>query len=283
MSSFKIQWLEQPSKEAKLTATLESSGKLRISEDFLNRLPENIQFGFDESLRMMFIAPSRNGKNQYRKHKMNTIFGLTKVITDCGLKLPVCFEFSHDANSEMWIGKVLLRKFNGEYDMEQVLTLYKPIEKKLFIMMGKTTNKEERRSIIRYAICEAVNSYNPSFGDMENYIEDYTRAMLKSENSKNVKHSKLRSLDASIGDKDDKKKNRYSVVKSTDSGFSKTEDRIAEEQFRRNLSEKELTILEMSEKGSPVQAIADKLNITQEEIQILGKLIGHKRKKFFEE
>ena len=142
MSSFKIQWLEQPSKEAKLTATLESSGKLRISEDFLNRLPEDIQFGFDASLRMLFIAPSRNSKSQYRKHKMNTVFGLTKIIRDCGLKLPICFEFSHDTNSDMWIGKVLLRKFNGEYDMEQVLTLYKPIEKKLFIMMGKTTNEE---------------------------------------------------------------------------------------------------------------------------------------------
>lgn len=121
MSSFKIQWLEQPSKESKLTATLESSGKLRISEDFLNRLPENIQFGFDASLRMLFIAPSRNGKSQYRKHKMNTIFGLTKVITDCGLKLPVCFEFSHDTNSVCGLVRCFLESSTGNMTWSRFL------------------------------------------------------------------------------------------------------------------------------------------------------------------
>ena len=42
-------------------------------------------------------------------------------------------------------------KEKNEYDMEQIMALYKPVAYKLFNRIGKTTPKEDRRQIIALA------------------------------------------------------------------------------------------------------------------------------------
>lgn len=76
-----------------------------------------------------------------KKHKNGTVYGLTEVIRNTGMKLPICFEFEYDTENEMWVGAVVLRKKNNEYDMEQIMALYKPVADKLFNRIGKTTPK----------------------------------------------------------------------------------------------------------------------------------------------
>ena len=130
-----------------------SNQKLFLSDALRDQLPENIQFGFDASSRTLVIAESENPRD--KKCKNGMVFGLVDEILSTGMKLPVCFEFEYDEANKLWAGQVVLRKKKQEYDLKQVLALYKPIADKLFIQIGKTTPKEDRRQIIALAICEA--------------------------------------------------------------------------------------------------------------------------------
>lgn len=181
----KIVWFNKPKRQEKLTATLGSNQKLFLSDALLKRVPENIQFGFDASSRTLVIAESESPKD--KKCKNGTVFGLVDEILSTGMKLPICFEFKYDDTNKLWVGQVVLRKKNHEYDLEQVLALYKPILDKLFVQIGKTTPKEDRRQIIALAICEAASEYTPAFGDLEKFIIKRAKESLKIKNRSYVK------------------------------------------------------------------------------------------------
>ncbi len=89
-------------------------------------------------------------------------------------------------------------KEKNEYDMEQIMALYKPVADKLFNRIGKTTPKEDRRQIIALAFCEAAREYTASCGDIETYITKRATEILKGNNMLYVKHSKDISMDADI-------------------------------------------------------------------------------------
>jgi len=181
-----IVWFTKPKKKVKLTATIGKDERLKINEEFRCKLPDNIQFGFDESSRTLFIAEAENTERRYKKHRWSMIYGLAKAITDTGLKLPVCFEFTYNDVHKWWEGTVLLRKKSGEYDVEQLLALYKPLADKLFNKIGKTMPREDRRQLIELAFCEAIKKYTGACGDLEEYLTEKIRCLIKPENSQYV-------------------------------------------------------------------------------------------------
>lgn len=275
----KIVWFNKPKKQAKLTATLGSNQKLFLSDALRNQLPENIQFGFDASSRTLVIAESENPRD--KKCKNGMVFGLVDEILSTGLKLPVCFEFEYDDANKLWAGQVILRKKKQEYDLEQVLALYKPLSDKLFIQIGKTTPKEDRRQIIALAICEAVKEYTPAFGDFEKFITKRAKESLKLKNSHYVKHNMDKSMDASLNNESNDSFNLYSVNCFIDSGYLRAENRIAEEQFEQQLSTNESYVLMLLKKRLTISEIAQKLEISEEKVKFFAKTVAMKRKQFF--
>lgn len=175
---------------------MESNKKLLFSNELYERLPDRVRFGFDSGARALVIAKSEHDAD--KKHKNGTVYGLTEVIRDTGMKLPICFEVEYDTENEMWVGEVVLRKKNNEYDMEQIMALYNPVADKLFNRIGKTTPKEDRRQIIALAFCEAAREYTASCGDIETYITKRATEILKGNNMLYVKHSRDISMDADI-------------------------------------------------------------------------------------
>ena len=273
----RIVWFNKPKKQAKLTATLGSNQKLFLSDALRNQLPEKIQFGFDASSRTLVIAKSENPRD--KKCKNGMVFGLVDEILSTGMKLPVCFEFEYDDANKLWVGQVVLRKKKQEYDLEQVLALYKPIADKLFIQIGKTTPKEDRRQIIALAICEAVKEYTPAFGDFEKFITKRAKESLKIKNRHYVKYNMDKSMDASLND--DSNFNLYSVNSFIDSGYLRAENRIMEEQFEQKLSNKEFDVLALLKKRLTISEIAQKLEISEEKVKFFAKTVAMKRKQFF--
>lgn len=273
----KIVWFNKPKKQAKLTATLGSNQKLFLSDALRNQLPEKIQFGFDASSRTLVIAKSENPRD--KKCKNGMVFGLVDEILSTGMKLPVCFEFEYDDANKLWVGQVVLRKKKQEYDLEQVLALYKPIADKLFIQIGKTTPKEDRRQIIALAICEAVKEYTPAFGDFEKFITKRAKESLKIKICHYVKYNMDKSMDASLND--DSNFNLYSVNSFIDSGYLRAENRIMEEQFEQQLSKNESDVLMFLKKRLTISEIAQKLEISEDKVKFFAKTVAMKRKQFF--
>ena len=267
-----IVWLERPAKQKKLTATLGSNQKLFLSDALRNQLPENIQFGFDASSRTLVIAESMKTKDKKRRN--GTVFGLVNEISATGMKLPVCFEFEYDNVNKLWVGQVVLRKRKGKYDFEQVLALYNPIAKKLFNQIGKTTPKADRWQIITLAICEAASEYTPAFGDFETFITRRAKESLKLKNRHYVKHHMDKSMDAPLNDDSNGSFNLHSVNSFIDDGYVHVENRIAEEQFERQLSKSEIDVLTLLKNKLTICEIVQKLDISEEKVEFLAKTIG---------
>lgn len=272
-----IVWFNKPTTQDKLTATLGSNQKLFLSDALQKRLPQYVQFGFDSSSRTLVIAESQKPKD--KKFKNGTVFGLADEISSTGMKLPVCFEFEYDAENNLWAGQVILRKKKQEYDLEQVLALYKPIANKLFNQIGKTTPTEDRRQIINLAICEAVKAYTPAYGDLEKFITKRAKESLKLKNHHYVKQSTNKSMDASLTD--DSSFNLHSVKSVIDPGYIQAENRIMDEQFEQQLSSKELNVLASLKNGLTIFEIAQNLEISEEKVEFFAKAIATKRKQFF--
>lgn len=277
LNTQKIIWFEKPNKKERLTATLCKNKKLLVNAALFNVLPENIKFGFDVSSRTMVIAESDNSKN--KKFKNGTVYGLVDKITEIGMKLPVCFEFGFEEENDLWVGKVILRKKNKEYDMEQLLVLFKPTMDRLFTRMGKTTPKEDRRQIINLALCEAAKEYTPAYGNFEEFIENYVKKYLLLNNHRYVLKSREDSMDRTLTD--DAKFNLYSVKGLIDSGYVQAENRIAEEQFEKSLTRDEREVYLSLGNGMGIAKIADKLKISEDKITLIANMIAVKRRKFF--
>lgn len=277
LNTQKIIWFEKPNKKERLTATLCKNKKLLVNAALFNVLPENIKFGFDVSSRTLVIVESDNSKN--KKFKNGTVYGLVDKITEIGMKLPVCFEFGFEEENNLWVGKVILRKKNKEYDMEQLLVLFKPTMDRLFARMGKTTPKEDRRQIINLALCEAAKEYTPAYGDFEKFIENYVKKYLILNNHRYVLRSREGSMDRTLTD--DAKFNLYSVKGLIDSGYVQAENRIVEEQFEKSLTRDEREVYLSLGNGMSIAEIVDKLKISEEKITLIANMVAVKRRKFF--
>ena len=151
----------------------------------------------------------------------------------------------------------------------------------MFIQIGKTTPKEDRRQIIALAICEAVKEYTPAFGDFEKFITKRAKESLKLKNSHYVKHNMDKSMDASLNDDSNDSFNLYSVKSFIDSGYLRAESRIMEEQFEQQLNKKESDVLMLLKKRLTISEIAQKLEISEEKVKLLAKTVATKRKQFF--
>ncbi|WP_249310946.1 hypothetical protein [Congzhengia minquanensis] len=276
-----IVWFDKPVKEQKLTATLGSNKKLLLNDALQSKLPENIQFGFDMSSRTLLIVGTQDSK--YKKRKMNTVFGLAPAIADLGMKLPVSFDFTYDKQNNWWVGQIILRKKNSEYDTEQILALYKPLADKIFKKMAKTTPPEDRRQNIGLAFCEAAKQYTPDRGNFEEYLTKHTEYLVKMANHAHVKYVQMesKSIDAAFHNDKSQNFNLYSVIKYNDLNYVKIENKMLDEQFERQLTKSELSVYKMLLNEYTIEEISENLNILPEKIESLAKSVGIKRKKFY--
>ncbi len=275
-----ITWFDRPIKEEKLTATLGSNGRLIISKSLQDKLPNYVEFGFDASSRTLLIAESQD--RGYKKQQSVMIRGLTSTILETGMKLPIHFDFEYDTRNNWWCGHVHLRKRNAAYDTEQLLTLYKPLADKLFHKIGKTTPKEDRRQIIALAFCEAAKEYSPVCGNFELFLMKKAKTLVQETNHQYVQQAQTRSMEASlIKHAHQSNFNLYSTIQYNDCNFSAVDTKIMNQQFEAQLSKKELAVYKLVQERRSICEISERLDISAEEIHVLAKTIGLKRKRFY--
>lgn len=88
-------------------------------------------------------------------------------------------------------------------------------------------------------------------------------------------------MDESLTNESNNTFNLYSVNSFVDSGYARAENRIMEEQFEKQLTEKELYVFISLKSGVSLKEIAQKLEISEEKVELFAKTVAMKRKQFF--
>lgn len=190
----KIEWFSPEFTENRLTVTIESNGKSRLSKGFLLELPKFIKFGFDKPTRTMFVKEAKDNKG-YRPRTVMPIKELPTAIKECGLKLPVRFQFTKDAETNYWVGEILLVKDIHGFDVEQLFVAFEPLVNSLVHRLGKSIPKEERRSVTAESFCRAAKEYVNIYGNLHRFIKMYIENDLIKENKYYVRQSNEISMD----------------------------------------------------------------------------------------
>ncbi len=278
----RIEWFDQEFTENKLTITIESNGKLRLSKGFLTELPKSIAFGFDKPTRTMFVKEVKGNKG-YHPRIVMPVKELPTAIKECGLKLPVRFQFSKDLENNYWVGKILLVKNIHGFDMEQLFVAFEPLINSLVHKLGKSIPKEERRSIVAESICRAAKEYGNIYGDLYRYIKMYVEDDLIRENKYYARQTNEISLDKQVPLQRGGFYSLHDRISGNNSDHEELENKIMNENFLNTLSKIEQIILQMSSQSCPVPQICEKTNLSPEEIIAIAEKIGKKQKAFYRE
>ena len=278
----KIEWFTPEFTEDKLTVTIESNGKLRVSKGFISRLPKSVAFGFNKSTRTMFIRELEGAKG-YRPRAIMPVKELPTAIKECGLKLPIRFQISKDIESNYWVGEILLIKDVRGFDIEQLFIIYEPLINHLVHRLGKSIPKEERRSVTAESFCRAAKEYRNIYGNLRRFIKMYLENDLIKENKYYVKQSKEISMDKEYTTVKGGTYSLYDRIADNNTDFEKSENRIMEEDFFNTLNKTEKTILQMLLEKRPMLELCDNTKMSTDEIIAIGKRINRKKEAFWAE
>ncbi len=278
----KIEWFKPEFTENKLTVTMESSGKLRLSKGFLSILPKSIEFGFDKPTRTMFIKGCKGNKG-YHTRTVMSVKELPTAIKECGLKLPVRFQFIKDEENDYWVGEILLVKDIRGFDMEQLFVVYEPLVNSLVHRLGKSIPKEERRSVTAESFCQAAKEYRNIYGNLHRFIKMYLENDLIKENKYYARQSNEISMDKEYTTKRGGVYSLHDRIADNNSDYEEVENRIMDEAFFNTLTKNEKIILQMSLEKRHLPEICDVTNLSPDEILAIGKKINRKKKAFFNE
>lgn len=282
MNYNKIEWFEPEIIEDRYTVTVESTGQLRLSKELLSLLPKSIVFGFDKCTRTMFIRECI-GNSGYKPKTTMQVRELPTAIKEIGLKLPIRFRFARTSENKFWIGNILIIKTKNGFDLEQLFIVFEPLANRLVHKLGKSIPKEERRSIITLAFCEALNEYKNIYGNLGRFIKTFTENSLIKENKYYAKHYDDTSLDKHIATKQGNFFSLHDCIASKKNAYEEMEEKMLSEQFMKTLTMQEQKVMSLFSQGYTVHEISSILKISFEEVQFIGSSIGAKRREYYKE
>lgn len=284
-AKFDFLWFEEENRRKILRASVGTDCRLHLGEELRRKLPTQIRYGFDKANRILAIAEGHGSGIVMPKNGILNASALCKQFREIGLSLPLIFEFEKDKATGFYLGHIVpQRQANSStpYDVAQLMLIYEPMINSLVNQMAKTTPKAERRSIAMAALCEAVECYKDSFGDLEPYIKTHLQNSLITENRQYTKSYRDLRLDAPLCSAQDGVFSlRHVMADHISGGISQTEDRIMADQFLGTLSKKERQLMRLMLEELKLPQIALELELTQDEVIEMGRKIGQKREIFY--
>ncbi len=276
----RIEWFAPEFTESKLTVTMESNGKLRLSNGLIAQLPKSVEFGFNKTTRTMFIKETINSRGYYPR-KVLAVKELPTAIKECGLKLPIRFQFSKDLENKYWVGDILLVKDIHGFDIEQLFVAFEPLVNSLVHKLGKSIPKDERRSVTAESFCRAAKEYENIYGNLHRFIKMYMENDLIKENKYYAMQKNEISMDKEFATKRGEGCSLHDFLSRNNSDYEEVENKIMSETFFNTLSKTEKIILKMSLQNCPMPEICSKTNLSIDEIVVIGEKIGRKKKAFY--
>lgn len=278
-------WFEEEDRRKVLRASVCADCKLHIGEELRKKLSTPIRYGFDKTNRILAVTSGQGSGIAMPKNGIVNAGALCKQLREIGLMLPVVFEFEKDAKTGFYLGHIVpQRQANKEkqYDIGQLLVIYQPLIDQTINHLAKTTPKAERKAIAASAICEAMQNYDESCGDLKTYLEEYLQRCLITENRKYTEEYRNLHLDSPVCDDQDKCFTLYNMLSDQNfDGIAQVENRIMAEQFLNSLSKQEQKLVRLMSKELKLQQIALELELSQDEVIEMGRNIGKKREAFY--
>lgn len=199
-TAYKFQWFEKEDRRKTLRASVDLEGKLRLGRSLREKLPRFIRVGFDDDAIVLAIADGLDSDIDCPASGVVSMKPLSKQIEATGLRLPVAFDMERDAHTGYLLGRVVPRRRRDsegrrQYDVEQLLVLYRPLLKRVVYQMGRSTPLSERKAIAMEALCSAIRDYRPGCGSLNAYLEEQVRLALRRENRYYSETYSHRSLD----------------------------------------------------------------------------------------
>lgn len=287
-NSYKFQWFEQEDGRRKLRASLSLEGKLRLGRTLRHKLPPFIQLGFDNDAMVLAIADGHGAGIDCPACGVLNARALSAQVTATGLRLPVSFDLERDELTGYFLGQIVPHsKLDSagrqQFDMDQLVILFRPVVDKIVYQMGKSTPLAERRSIATEAMCAAVQEYQPGYGNLRAYLEDRIRRKLCMENRQYIETFRHRSLDQPLPCGEEDSFCLYDTVLDDSAGWADAlNSRIDRERFCASLSSDQRELVEMLQEGFRISEIADLLNISEHDVRRMAAEIARQRRKFEE-
>lgn len=284
--NYKFHWFEQEDRRKRLRASVSTEGKLRLGRSLREKLPQFIQIGFDPSAMVLAIADGHGAGISCPTCGVMTAQALSKQITGIGLRLPIAFHLERDKQTGYLLGQIVpcrRRDSMGrkQFDIEQLLILFRPILDRIVYQMGKSTPLEDRRSIVMEAMCAAAQEYQPGYGDLGTYLEDRIKLTLCTENRQYVEAFGQRSLDQPLSCDGGDSFCLYDTIADPDVDWVGSLDgRIDSERFCSSLSSDQQELIRMLQEGFLISEISDLLGMSEQDIRRLSAEIARQRRKF---
>lgn len=286
-TQYDFQWFEKEDGRRQLYASVDRNGWLFLGKALRKLLPQTVRLGFDPKTKTLAIADGHGEGCRWQKSGKLRAQTLSTKIASLGLSLPVAFLFQRDEASGYYIGRIApdLRrtKAMGKRDDEELLILYQHIVDKAVFQLAKSTPPKERRIIAKDALLLALRVYAAGCGDVEEYLEQCVRKRLMEENKIYAYAFTEKSADQPFARDGD---NPFCLLDtetfSSDGGLDDAEERIMQEQFFAELSERELRVCHMLRAGATLSTIAEELHCDVEEVEMIGVEIARKRRDFYD-
>lgn len=285
-AKLEIEWLEKEDRRKLLRASIGRDGKLHLGKSLRARLPRSIRVGFDNSALTLVITDGNGHGMDCPACGILSIRALATKISSTGLRLPVSFLMAEDAQTGYLLGRIIPRRqANGDgklcYDMEQLLILFRPMVDEIVYQLGKSTPLAERKAAAAEALCAAAQDYEPGCGDLEAYLGDRVRRMIRAQNTQYAKEFSQRSLEQPLSPDAKDGFCLCDTIPAPDSDWTDSLGaQIDRERFLEQLSSEQQTLVRMLQEGFRIPEIADVLGVSQRDLRRAASEIALSKRQF---
>lgn len=285
-AKLEIEWFQKEDRRKSLRASVCKDGKLHLGKPLRAKLPQSIRVGFDNSALRLILADGHGDGMDCPACSIMNIQALTSKISSTGLRLPVSFLMTEDAQTGYLLGRIIPRRqLNDDgkrrYDTEQLLIQFRPMVDAIVYQLGKSTPLAERKAAAMEALCAALRDYNPGCGDLEAYLDKRVRRMIREQNTQFVKEFSQRSLEQPLSSDCGDGFCLQDAIADPDSDWADSlDDQMDRERFLEQLSGEQRTLVQMLQEGFRIPEIADILGMSQRDLQRAASEIAMRKRQF---
>lgn len=285
-AKLEIEWVQKEDRRRSLRASVCKDGKLHLGKSLRAKLSRSIRVGFDNSALTLILADGHGDGMDCPACGILNIQALTSKISSTGLRLPVSFLMEEDARTGYLLGRIIPRRQMNDdgkrcYDTEQLLIQFRPMVDEIAHQLGKSTPLAERKAAAVEALCAAAQNYNPGRGDLESYLDQRIRSLIREQNTQFVKEFSQRSLEQSLSSDAEDGFCLQDAIAAPDSDWADSlDDQMDRERFLEQLSDEQQTLVRMLREGFRISEIADILGMSQRDLRRAASEIALRKRQF---
>lgn len=285
-AKLEIEWFQKEDRRKSLRASICKDGKLHLGKPLRAKLPQSIRVGFDNSALTLVLADGHGDGMDCPACGILNIQALTSKISSTGLRLPVSFLMTEDAQTGYLLGQIIPRRQVNDdgkrcYDTEQLLIQFRPMVDAIVYQLGKSTPLAERKAAAMEALCAALQDYNPGCGDLEPYLDKRIRSLIREQNTQFAKEFSQRSLEQPLSSDAEGGFCLQDAIAAPDSDWADSlDDQMDRERFLEQLSDEQRTLIQMLQEGFRIPEIADILGMSQRDFRRAASEIAMRKRQF---